>query len=126
MIDTGNHSNQVKKDLFEYLVFLLDENACDDVERVISGIDTKQVEYPDNSQHTENNESVKKEKRKNGKQIDNSVKGAQKAENCRYSAFFRVQEFGSPYSQRIFYRKDKHRNALADTEKMVMVCHFVE
>lgn len=56
----GKHQDKHDKDGRDDLIPLFIQNGCDNVERIIFGVEPEQMKDPRNTKHTENNRNIAK------------------------------------------------------------------
>ena len=67
------------------------------------------MQNPHDAQHPEDNETVQKEERQNGHQIDDAVKGTQKPQSCFCRCTVRIEQISRPDAQDILHAEDACR-----------------
>jgi hypothetical protein len=102
------HQNEDDKKGRCNLVALFGKHGSDDIERVILGVQPKQVEDPHHAQHPKHHEPAQEEEGQNGKQVDHAVIRVQKTDARSRPAILRIKVLRCPYTERIFDTKDHY------------------
>ena len=71
----GKHQDKHDKDGRDDLIPLFIQNGCDNVERIIFGVEPEQMKDPRNTKHTENDKAGQEKDRNDRQKVDNTIKG---------------------------------------------------
>ena len=82
----------------------------DDVEGVVGGVDPEKMEDPDHTEHAEYHKAGQEEERKDGKQVDDPVRGTDELQRGFGGGKSRVEKFRRPEPQDIFDAENKDRD----------------
>ena len=96
------------------------------MEGIVLGVEPEKMQDTHDAQYPEYNEAVEEEERKYSQQIDDAVKGQQKAQYSARSAFSREEKIGCEYPQSVFRTEYYHSHGLDDTEQFVQPCKLTE
>ena len=111
------HQDHYDKNGRDDLIPLFVKDGGDDIERVISCIETEQMEDPGNPQHPEDDKAGQEEKGQDGQKVHDTIKRYKKTEPGAQPASGRIKQIGCPDPERIFDTEDTEGNNFCHMEK---------
>ena len=108
----GEHKDNDYEDRRKDLIAFIVDYIFDDVERIVLRVYPEQMEYPNHTEHSENNEAREEECGDYRQQVDDAVEGEQKPADCTELVLIGVKEVCSKDAKRILHAEKPDRDIL--------------